>query len=114
MLLQTVQPKVDLKLAAEIYRYGKGGISPDGFKATKLYEKLDEIESLDEVKTCEALFRIANINRRRNIYEHLTEIYSEGKAGLQPDSCKTIEYLLKVIDFERDKHGSNTFLKLIS
>ena len=48
-----------LRLAAEIYHYGKGGVAPNGVKAIELYEKLDEIEALDEIKSCKALFRIA-------------------------------------------------------
>lgn len=75
----------DLRLAAEIYHYGKGGVVPDGFKAVELYKRLDEIESLDEIKSCKALFRIA-------------EIYTEGCGSLKPDGLKAVEYLNKAAE----------------
>ena len=74
-----------LRLAAEIYHYGKGGVAPNGVKAIELYEKLDEIEALDEIKSCKALFRIA-------------EIYTEGCGSLQPDGLKAVEYLNKAAE----------------
>ena len=39
-----------LNLAARIYRYGEGGVNPDGQKALELYEKLDELELLGEAE----------------------------------------------------------------
>ena len=68
-----------LSLAAEIYHYGKGGVAPDGLKAIELYKRLDEIESLDGIKSCKALFRIA-------------EIYTEGCGSLLPNRQKALEF----------------------
>lgn len=113
-----------LRLAAEIYHYGKGGVAPDGFKAIELYEKLDEVESLGGVEIRfiveKALFRIADIytngcgslqadglkaveylNKAAErgdewfAFYELTNLYREGKAGIQVDGCKVIEYLTK-------------------
>lgn len=76
-----------LNLAAEIYRYGKGGVNPDAQKAIELYEKLDVLESRGEAKpelTSEkALFKLA-------------EIYTEGCGNLKPDAQKAVEYLNEV------------------
>lgn len=73
-----------LDLAAEIYRYGKGGVNPDAQKAIELYEKLDVLESRGEAKpelTSEkALFKLA-------------KIYTEGCGNLKPDAQKAVEYL---------------------
>ena len=114
-----------LNLAAEIYRYGKGGVTPDAQKAIELYEKLAKLESRGEAKpelTSEkALFKLAEIytegcgnlkpdaqkaveylNEAHNecdplgaSYE-LAKFYREGKAGLKPDGYKVIEYLSKL------------------
>lgn len=78
-----------LRLAAEIYHYGQGGVAPDGHKAIELYKKLDEIESLGEVETLftseKALFRIS-------------DIYTNGCGSLQPDGLKAVEYLNKAAE----------------
>ena len=78
-----------LKLAAEIYRYGKGGVTPDAQKAIELYEKLAELESRGEAEPRltgdKALLKLA-------------EIYTEGCGSLKPDARKALEYLLKVDD----------------
>ena len=112
-----------LRLAAEIYHHGQGGVSPDGFKAIELYKRLDEIESLDEIKSCKALFRIAEIYTEgcgslkpdglkaveyltkaaergddQSAFRELAELYRRGKAGLKIDGCKVIEYLTKLDD----------------
>lgn len=108
--------------AAEIYHHGEGGVAPDGFKAIELYQRLDEIESLDEIKACKALFRIADIYAEgcgslqadglkaveylnkavdrgdQSAFRELANLYREGKAGLKIDGYKVIEYLTKLDD----------------
>lgn len=71
--------KQDGHIAAEIFHDGKGGVAPDGLKAIELYKRLDEIESLDGIKSCKALFRIA-------------EIYTEGCGSLLPNRQKALEF----------------------
>ena len=88
-----------LNLAAEIYRYGKGGVIPDAQKVIELYEKLEELESRGEAKP--------ESNSEKALLK-LAEIYTEGCGSLKPNARKALEYLLKVddvfalIDFYRE------------
>lgn len=119
-----------LNLAAEIYHYGEGGMTPDAQKAIELYEKLAEMESRGEAEsehglTGKALFKLAEIytegcgnlkpdakkaieylNKAYSrygylrVYKELAELYREDKAGIKPDGYKVIEYLTKLEDLE--------------
>ena len=117
----------EFKEIAEIYLEGKGGVQPDGYKALEYFSKAAEginliinftknfIENNSEIKqkrqgVLNRVFRsLGRINR--NTSEQIAEIYSEGKAGVQPDGHKAIEYLLKAIeavDAERDNPDENS------
>lgn len=109
---------------AKIYLEGKGGVQPDGYKALEYFSKAAEginyiinftkksIEDNSEIKKeqpgfLNLVFRwLGRINK--NISEQIAEIYSEGKAGVQPDGQNAIEYLLKAIEAERDNPGEDS------
>lgn len=94
-----------LRLAAEIYHYGKGGVTPDGFKALELYKKLDELDDKRALMDIAQIYTegcgnlkpdaqkaLECLNALENHYE-LAEFYRHGKAGVKPDGYKVIEHL---------------------
>ena len=103
---------------AQIYLEGKGGVRPDGYKALKYLSQAVNginriinftkkfIENNSEIKQerPEMLRRVFHRLSRANreISEQIAEIYSDGKAGVQPDGHKAIKYFLKAVETERD------------
>lgn len=63
-----------LRRTAEIYRDGKAGVLPDGYKAIEILKKIIEIGDDSAV-------------------EEIATIYLEGKGGVEPDGYKVLEYL---------------------
>lgn len=118
-----------------MFRYGKGGLKANGYRAIEFYEKLDALDDkralLEIAETCAegcGKFK-ANGQRALEIYEEIirhgkywagvhrdfgiksprlhnyeealeeaTLIYLEGKAGVEPDGYKAIEYLTAIIE----------------
>ena len=108
---------------AKIYLEGNGGVRPDGYKALEYLSKAAKginriidftksyIEDNSEIKEerqdflNRVFYWLARINK--NISEQIAKIYTEGKAGVQPDGQKAIEYFLKAIEAERDNPNEN-------
>ena len=96
---------------AKIYLEGKGGVQIDGYKALEYFSKAAEgianiinftkefIENNNDIKQKrQGLFKCVFLWLERiseNISEQIAKIYNDGKAGVEPNPQKAIEYLLK-------------------
>ena len=96
---------------AKIYLEGKGGVQIDGYKSLEYFSKAAEsianvinftknfIENNNDIKQKRQGFvKLIFLWLERiseNISGQIAKIYNDGKAGVEPDPQKAIEYLLK-------------------